>query len=227
MTKRKLGAEKAKLYIDELKKVADTSFLNEQVDYDFAIDQLGMTTMPENINGEDGLPARIPYEITHIKAEKGRFDYELSLRRLVDPKNLEYSPESFLDWFEVATVRNGLRIFHSNGLMKKLRSNKELVSLIQSVDEPSALFRVEFQDDINFVNSYGFDNSRKPYYVVTLPVLAIPGKTDDALVANFARENAFYEKGWRTAQEPTAKNLASRFKVRISAQEYHTAICEN
>ena len=194
-------------------------------DLDFLVGSHGL----ENIAGElvkaefpqeiitADYPVKLPYNPTRFSSKDGRFEYEVTLRRIIYPNQVTGKDLSGFEKRLNKLVREDLRMFYSDGLITQIESSESLVNKIKSPknEEPSFLFRAQFKDNL-FNNSLPCTNPL--FYEVTLPVLIIPGIDNDPDLLDFSKENAFYEKSH------SAFGFIGNYKTRITREEYEKAI---
>jgi len=147
------------------------------------------------------------YEVTpgkqQLVEETGRYHY-LSIRRVLRNRNAkDYQLSQWKKAYEA--IASAFGAYSSDALSRNLRADGTLVEMMARCDEPFSLLG-KFQ-------SYDFDNPDETLFVVTRPVLVIPGVKDMKPIHDWEEANTTYEKEVRMmGLLPTQK--------RIKPQEY-------
>lgn len=160
------------------------------------LDILVSTDVPESSRFYEGLPDK-----QQLVQETGRYHF-LSLRRVLRNRNARsYQLSQWKKAYESITSVFGA--YSSDALSRNLRTNRDLVEMMAECREPFSLLG-KFQ-------TYDFDNPDETLYMVTQPVLVIPGAKDTKSICDWETANTIYEK---------EVGLFLRHPKRISPQKY-------
>ncbi len=118
-------------------------------------------------------------------AEESDSYYSLSLRRILRNSNAKRyklsqwkkAYESFISTFS---------FYSSDSLSRNLRADKGIIEMMAECKEPFSL--------LGKFKTYDFDNSEETLFVVTRPVLVIPGVRDTNRIYGWEEANTIYEK---------------------------------
>ncbi len=161
-------------------------FLNELVSVD----------VPESSRFYEVLPGK-----QQLVEENGRY-HSLSLRRVLRNRNAkDYQLSQWKKAYEA--IASVFGAYSSDALSRNLRADGTLVEMMAGCDEPFSLLG-KFQ-------SYDFDNPDATLFIVTRPVLVIPGAKDMKPIHDWEKANTTYEK---------EVGLLFRYPKRIKPQEY-------
>jgi len=128
------------------------------------------------------------YEILHDKQqlleETNRYHY-FSLRRILRNRNArDYQLSKWKQTYEA--VASALGIYSSDVLSRKLRSDKDLVGIMEESKHPFSLLAK--------LQTYDFDNPDETLFIITRPVLIIPDARDTKKILDWEKTNTTYEK---------------------------------
>lgn len=134
--------------------------------------------------------------------EEGERYHYLSLQRILRNENARdhYLPKWKKAYESIASI---LGVYSSDGLTRDLRANKTLIEMIAECEKPFSLLG-KFQ-------TYDHDNLDRTLFVITRPVLVIPGAKDTNPIYNWEHANTVYQE---------EVGLIFRHLKRIKAQEY-------
>jgi len=163
-------------------------FLNELVSVD----------VPESSKFYETLPGK-----KQLVEEVGCY-HSFSLRRVLRNRNAKNYRSS--QWKETyGAIASIFSFYSSDTLSRNLRANEKLIEMMARCNDPFSLLG-KFQ-------SYDFDNPEKTLFIITRPVLVIPGTKDIKLIHDWEEANTTYEKESRSMGFlPTQK--------RVRPQEY-------
>jgi len=168
-----------------------------QPDSRLFLDVLASAEVPDSSRFYEELPDK-----KQLIDDTGSYHY-LSLRRVLRNANAKSAtPAVWKRCVEGFATLFG--IYSSDVLSRRLREDRELVHMMQSCDAPFSL--------LGKLESYDFDNPGEKLYVVTRPVLVIPGFACAWRVNEWEKANTTYEK---------EVGVLRRFK-RISREKYLT-----
>lgn len=160
------------------------------------LEMLVSTNVPESSRFYEVLPDR-----EQVVQETNRY-HRLSLRRVLRNKNAR--AYQLGAWKRVVQEAISiLGIYSSDALTRNLRANKELVGIMGECEAPFSLLG-KFQ-------TYDFDNPDETLFIITRPVLIIPGAKDTVKIHDWESVNTTYEK---------EVGLLLRHAKRIRPQEY-------
>jgi hypothetical protein len=185
------------------RKVAETlvSELGRQVrivtpDNELFLDVLVSADVPESSRFYEVLPDK-----QQLVQEIGRYHY-LSLRRVLRNGNArDYQISQWKKAYEA--IASAFGAYSSDALSRNLRADGTLVDMMARCEEPFSLLG-KFQ-------LYDFDNPDETLFIVTRPVLVIPGAKDMNPIHDWEEANTTYEK---------EVGLLFRHPKRIKPQEY-------
>ncbi len=130
----------------------------------------------------------------------------VSIRRILRNRNAyEQHLAGPKKWW--ANMVFGMGVYSSNVLTRQLRTNPAVVGLLQTADAPYSLLAK--------VETFKFDNPQDQLFIITKPMLIIPGKENSPAVHEWEDSVAKFEEerfSWRIL-------LGSR-QVRISRATY-------
>ncbi len=133
--------------------------------------------------------------------ETGRYHY-LSLRRVLRNRNArDYQLSQWKKAYEA--IISAFGAYSSDVLSRNLRADATLVEMMARCEEPFSLLG-KFQ-------TYDFDNPDETLFIVTRPVLVIPGEKDMKSIHDWEEANTTYEK---------EVGFFFRHPKRIKLQEY-------
>jgi hypothetical protein len=148
-------------------------------DYQLFLDVLISTDIPECSRFYECLTDK-----QQLVQETGRYHY-LSLRRVI--RNVNAKDYQLSQWKKMyEAVASAFGVYSSDSLSRNLRANSTLVEIMARCEEPFSLLG-KFQ-------SYNFDNPDETLFVVTRPVLVIPGLKDLEPIYDWEEKNTTYEK---------------------------------
>jgi hypothetical protein len=128
------------------------------------------------------------YEVTPGKRQlvEGTGSYHnLSLRRVLRNENARnYQLSQWKKAYE--TVLSAFGAYSSDALSRNLRADRTLVDMMANCKEPFSL--------LGKLESYDFDNPDDCLFIVTRPVLVVPGAKDRNPIYEWEEANTTYEK---------------------------------
>ncbi len=168
------------------------------LDSELFLNELVSADVPESSKFYEVLPGK-----RQLVEETGRNHY-LSLRRVLRNRNArDYQLSQWKKAYE--TIASAFGVYSSDALSRNLRVDGNLVEIMSRSEQPFSLLG-KFQ-------SYDFDNPNDILFVITRPVLVIPGAKDMKPIHDWEEANTTYEKEVRfMGLFPTQK--------RIKPQEY-------
>ncbi len=224
MTQPTFGEEEksfASFIVNGLKQYEDIGFLRITKDSALAEEDIAKIILPENAETASH-PVKLPYQPARITTSDGRYDFEISPRRLIYPGQIEFKPKDNSKKELIDFVRKELGIFYSNGLLTKIRYTPSLIEKIKSSEnrQPSMLLRVQFMDRARLS---AHPISKEPYFMATLPVLLIPGATEDGEVQDFCEDNSVYSMGHKYPGEEISQT-SHILSPKITKEQYRQAV---
>ncbi len=160
------------------------------------LDVLISADVPESSRFYEVLPDK-----QQLVDETGRYHY-LSLRRVLRNRNARhYQLSQWKKTYEAIVSAFGA--YSSDALSRNLRADKTLVEMMARCEEPFSLLG-KFQ-------TYDFDNPDETLFILTRPVLVIPGAKDTKPIYDWEKANTRYEK---------EVGVFLRHPKRIKPQEY-------
>lgn len=160
------------------------------------LNELVSTEVPKSSRFHEVLPGE-----RQLVEETGRYHY-LSLKRVLRNENARhYQLPQWKKAYEA--IASAFGVYSSDALSRNLRSDGTLIEMLARCEEPFSLLG-KFQ-------SYDFDNPDETLFVVTRPVLVIPGVKNMDPIYNWEKANTTYEK---------EVGLFFRHQRRIRPQEY-------
>jgi len=143
---------------------------------------------------------KLPYKQQAVE-ESNRY-YYFSLRRLLRNRRAkDYQLSRWKKSYEAIASTFG--IYSSDALNRNLRTDSTLIDMMAICEEPFSLLG-KFQ-------TYDFDNPNETLFIVTRPVLIIPGAKDMEKIYNWEEANTTYEKEVRLMGFlPTQKRIPSQ-----------------
>ena len=164
---------------------------------DLFFNVLSSADVPESSRFYEVLPSN-----KQLLEESSRYHY-LSLRRVLRNKNAkDYQLSKLKSVYEIITSE--LRMFSSDALSRKVRTNKDLINMMGECEHPFSLLG-KFQ-------TWDYDNSEGKLYSITKPILVIPEVEDMKLIYDWENENTTYKK--------EIGGFFLRYQKRIKPQEY-------
>lgn len=158
----------------ELQKHAEIVTANHSL-----FDLLVSSEIPESSRFYEPLP-----DTPQLVQEEGCY-HHLSLRRILRNRYVRHAqPSSWKRACEATAAFLG--IYSSDVLTRDLQANALLVETMTQCPHPFSL--------LGKLQSYNFDNEDGPLFVITRPVLVIPGTTDMEPVYAWERRNTRYEQ---------------------------------
>ncbi len=143
------------------------------------LDELISTDIPESSRFYEALPNK-PYRVE----EDGRMHY-LSLRRVLRNRNaMDYKLSELKKAYESIGALVGA--YSSDALTRNLRANLALLEMMSNCEEPFSL--------LGKFKTYDFENSKQSVFVVSRPVLIIPGAKDAEPILSWEEANTSYKK---------------------------------
>jgi hypothetical protein len=149
------------------------------------LDELALTEIPEPFGPFQTLPGK-----TQLVTE-GRNYYYLSLRRLLNNREARLGQMSLLRRIYNAVISTP-RAYSSNSLIRGLMTDSALVDLMKGCSEPFSLLGKFQSYELNTVEVDG--ETHEDFFVVTRPVLVIPGTKDMRRIHGWEEENTRYGK---------------------------------
>jgi len=168
------------------------------VDKDKLVDLLVSADIPDSSRFYERLP-----DNSQLMDETGRNHY-LSLRRILRNNRAEgYEIPLWKNAFNNAI--KSCSSYSSDTLCRSMRTNKALVKAMSESESPFSL--------LGKLETLDFENPDKPLYIVTSPILVIPGEGDIKPIREWEDANTKYEIEGRVL-------FGVRIRMKIPAEDY-------
>jgi len=152
--------------------------------------------IPDSSKFYENLP-----EKKQLSEEFNRYHY-LSLRRVLRNRNARnYRLSEWKKAYEA--IASAMRIYSSDSISRNLRANKDVVEMMAECREPYSL--------LGKFKIYDFNNPDKALFVISRPVLIIPGAKDKGPIYEWENDNTTHEE---------EVGIIFRHLKRINPQEY-------
>ena len=150
-----------------------------RVDRDLFLGVLKVAEIPESSRFHEDLPDK-----QQLAEGLDRYAY-FSLRRVLRNRNAEnYRLSAWKNTFEA--VMSAFGAYSSDVLTRKIRADGEIVDMMARNEHPFSLLAK--------CKTYDFGNSEGRLFVVTRPVLVIPGVKDIDRILAWEEDNTAYEE---------------------------------
>lgn len=142
---------------------------------------LASTSVPESPDFHQTLPNE-----RQLTQESSSYHY-LSLRRILKNRNARdyQSPQWRRHLDRVASI-SPFRVYSSDALVRDLGANRKLMEMMAECPEPFSL--------LGKLKTYDWDNTAEDLFIVTRPVLVIPGVEDREPIYEWEQARTTYEK---------------------------------
>ncbi len=174
-----MDRQSAETLIGELAKHEATAYDRISVDRGMFINLLASTDIHNSSEFYHALP-----NSPQVVQEMGRY-YHLSLRGVLENRNSQNHQLSCLGNALEATA-SFFRIYHSDALVRDLRTNRDLMKMIMECEYPYSLVG-EFQ-------TWDYYNPEETLFIKTEPLLIILQVTDQEKIREWERTNITREK---------------------------------